>query len=104
MLALGADPAAAWAAPDETVDTQRKALLRLARRSSSSGAALAEGVAELAAQSRHDAADAATATAERASVLIAGPLGLCFLPAFVCLGIVPVVAGSAGRVLGSALL
>ncbi len=27
------------------------------------------------------------------AVLIAGPLGLCFLPAFVCLGIVPVVAG-----------
>jgi pilus assembly protein TadC len=100
MLALGTDPAAAWAAPDETVDTQRKALLRLARLSASSGAALAE----LAAQSRHDAADAATATAERASVLIAGPLGLCFLPAFVCLGIVPVVAGLAGRVLGSGLL
>jgi pilus assembly protein TadC len=79
-------------------------LLRLARRSASSGAALAEGVAELAAQSRHDAADAATATAARALVLIAGPLGLCFLPAFVCLGIVPVVAGLAGRVLGSGLL
>jgi hypothetical protein len=28
--------------------------------------------------------------------LIAGPLGLCFLPAFVCLGVVPVIAGLAG--------
>ena len=38
-------------------------------------------------------------------MLIAGPLGLCFLPAFVCLGIVPVVAGLAGDVLriGSAV-
>jgi pilus assembly protein TadC len=44
------------------------------------------------------------AAAERAGVLIAGPLGLCFLPAFVCLGIVPVVAGLAGEVFGSGLL
>ncbi|HTY29142.1 MAG TPA: type II secretion system F family protein, partial [Mycobacterium sp.] len=35
---------------------------------------------------------------------IAGPLGLCFLPAFVCLGIVPVVAGLADDVFGSVLL
>jgi hypothetical protein len=53
-------------------------LLRLARRSASSGAALAGGVAELADQSRHDAAHTAAAAAERARVLIAGPLGLCF--------------------------
>ena len=108
MLALGADPSAAWSSPRDlpagSVDAQADALLRMARRSASSGAALAEGVAELAAQSRHDAAHAATATAERAAVLIAAPLGLCFLPAFVCLGIVPVVAGLAGRVLQSGLL
>ena len=69
------------------------ALQRLARRSAASGAALAQGVADLADQARLDAGDAARAAAERASVLIAGPLGLCYLPAFVCLGIVPVVAG-----------
>ena len=90
--------------PAGSVDAQTDALLRLARRSASSGAALADGVAELADQSRHDAAHAATAAAERAGVLIAGPLGLCFLPAFVCLGIVPVVAGLAGDVLQSGLL
>ena len=55
-------------------------------------------MAELAEQSRQDATHAAAAAAERASVLIAGPLGLCFLPAFVCLGVVPVVAGLAGAV------
>jgi pilus assembly protein TadC len=104
MLALGADPTVAWSAGDATVDHHCDALLRLARRSASSGAALADGVAELAASVRSDAADAARATAERASVLIAGPLGLCYLPAFVCLGIVPVVAGLAGKVLGSGLL
>jgi pilus assembly protein TadC len=111
LLALGADPATAWSnlpslrvGPDLQLDSHADALLRLARRSASSGTALAEGVAELAAQSRHDAADAAGAAAERASVLIAGPLGLCYLPAFLCLGIVPVVAGLAGDVLRSGVL
>jgi hypothetical protein len=125
LLALGAEPATAWTrlpspqspagawahargpmrvGPDGPVGHHAEALLRLARRSASSGAALAQGVAELADQSRHEAADAASAAAERASVLIAGPLGLCYLPAFVCLGIVPVVAGLAGDVLGSGIL
>jgi pilus assembly protein TadC len=108
LLALGADPAVAWSAPTDLaagcLDAQTAALLRLARRSAASGAALAEGVAELAVQCRHDAAAAAAAAAERAAVLIAGPLGLCFLPAFVCLGIVPVVAGLAGDLLQSGLL
>jgi pilus assembly protein TadC len=104
LLALGAEPATAWTNPDDRVDDHADALLRLARRSASSGAALAHGIAELAEQSRREAVDAATAAAERASVLIAGPLGLCYLPAFVCLGIVPVVAGLAGDVLGSGLL
>jgi pilus assembly protein TadC len=108
LLALGADPAVAWSAPPDlppgSLDTQTDALLRLARRSASSGAALAEAVAELAAQCRHDATHTAAAAAERAGVLIAGPLGLCFLPAFVCLGIVPVVAGLAGDLLQSGLL
>lgn len=107
LLALGADPVAAWTITPgrraHEADCQVDALLRLARRSAASGAALAQGVAELAEDSRHDAAQAATAAAERAGVLIAGPLGLCFLPAFVCLGIVPVVAGLAGDVLQSGL-
>ena len=125
LLALGAEPATAWTnlpspqspacagahargpmrvGSDGPVDRHADALLRLARRSASSGAALAQGVSELADRSRHEAADAASAAAERASVLIAGPLGLCYLPAFVCLGIVPVVAGLAGDVLGSGIL
>ena len=104
LLALGADPATAWSNPVLPLDNHGEALLRLARRSASSGTALAQGVAELATGSRHDAADAAGAAAERASVLIAGPLGLCYLPAFLCLGIVPVVAGLAGDVLRSGLV
>ncbi|MBW0012288.1 type II secretion system F family protein [Mycobacterium sp.] len=108
LLALGADPAVAWSISRHkavgSIDAPTDALLRLARRSASSGATLARAVAELAEESRHDAAHSAAAAAERAGVLIAGPLGLCFLPAFVCLGIVPVVAGLAGDVLRSGLL
>jgi hypothetical protein len=66
--------------------------------------ALAEAIAALALQCRQDAAHRAAAAGERAAVLIAGPLGLCFLPAFVCLGVVPVVAGLAGDLLQSGLL
>ena len=103
MLALGADAATAWADPGSGLDDPARALMRLARRSAESGTALAQGVADLAAESRSDAADAARATAERAGVLIAAPLGVCYLPAFLCLGIVPVVVGLAGDVLQSGL-
>lgn len=103
MLALGADAATAWSDPGTPLDDHARALMRLARRSAESGTALAQGVADLAAESRSDAADAARATAERAGVLIAAPLGVCYLPAFLCLGIVPVVVGLAGDVLQSGL-
>ena len=56
-------------------------------------------MAELAGQQRAAAEDTAAAAAERAGVLVTGPLGLCFLPAFLCLGVVLVVLGLAGPVL-----
>lgn len=103
LLALGAESERAWADPGASGDRHGAVLGRLARRSASSGAALAGSVAELADQVRVDAGSAADAAAERASVLIAGPLGLCYLPAFICLGIVPVVAGLAGDLMWSGL-
>lgn len=48
---------------------------------------------------RSEADAAATARAERAAVMVAGPLGLCFLPAFVCLGVLPMVMGLADGML-----
>lgn len=98
LLTLGADPETCWSV-DDSVSESCIALTRLARRSVSSGAALGQGLAELAEKTRQDIAHQATASAQRAGVLIAGPLGLCFLPAFVCVGIVPVVIGLAGEVL-----
>lgn len=101
LLALGSDPDTAWPAGGSD---DLEALRRLARRSASSGSALAQGVRELAEQSRQEAVHAASAAAERTGVLIAGPLGLCFLPAFVCLGVVPVVAGLAHEIVGSGVV
>jgi pilus assembly protein TadC len=104
LLALGAGPERAWADTGPDADRSVSAFLRMARRSAASGAALAQGVDDLATQVRAEADDAAAARSERAAVVIAGPLGLCYLPAFLCLGIVPVVAGLAGDVLQSGLL
>jgi pilus assembly protein TadC len=99
LLALGADPVAAWApALDEPLTAE---LARGARRSARSGTALA-GMAEgLAAAARAGADDLAEARAQRAAVAVTGPLGLCFLPAFLCLGVLPVVIGLASRLLAS---
>ncbi|MFZ2116428.1 MAG: type II secretion system F family protein, partial [Pseudonocardiaceae bacterium] len=69
---------------------------KAARRSGRSGMALAESLARLAADVRADAREQSEARAQRAGVLIAAPLGLCFLPAFLVIGIVPVLIGLAG--------
>jgi pilus assembly protein TadC len=102
LLELGADPVVAW--ESVATDAEGEALARMARRSARSGSSLADAITELAAERRNGAEDAAVAAAERAGVLIGGPLGLCFLPAFVCLGIVPVVIGLARTVLSGGLL
>lgn len=104
LLELGAEPERAWSTPQRVRTPNRKGsetdhfeqLSMLARRSARAGSALSVQVAELATETRRCAHDDAHARAERAGVLVSGPLGLCFLPAFVCLGIVPVVIGLAG--------
>lgn len=93
LLALGADPAQAWQPALECTATAR--LARAAQRSGRSGSALAESLTRLAAAVRADAREQSEARAQRAGVLIAGPLGLCFLPAFLAIGVVPVVIGLA---------
>jgi len=93
LLAMGADPIDAWTPALRCPHTA--ALARGARHTTRSGTALADVVNALATTARDSAGDVAEARAQRAGVLIAAPLGLCFLPAFVCLGIVPVIAGLA---------
>ena len=95
LLAMGADPVDAWAPAMTCPHTA--VLARGARHTARSGTALADVVGSLATAVRDSAGDAAEARAQRAGVLIAAPLGVCFLPAFICLGIAPVVAGLAGQ-------
>lgn len=101
-MQLGADPADAWAgsATTDALDD----FARAARRSAKSGAPLSDTVAELATRRRAETEDRVAAEIDRAGVLVSGPLGLCFLPAFICLGIVPVVVGLARDVLGEGLM
>ncbi|WP_412738847.1 type II secretion system F family protein [Krasilnikovia sp. MM14-A1259] len=96
-LRLGADPPEAWAHLSDVAGAQR--LISAAIRTSSSGGALAGALVRLADDLRADRATAAEASARRAGVLIVLPLGLCFLPAFVLAGLVPVVVAVLGDVL-----
>jgi pilus assembly protein TadC len=68
-------------------------------RAAASGAPVAETLTRLADDSRAAARVAAVTAARRVGVQVVAPLGLCFLPAFVLLGIVPVIAGLAADVL-----
>ncbi|WP_434451672.1 type II secretion system F family protein [Lentzea sp. E54] len=97
LLKLGADPATAWAPALEEPATAP--LARAAKRTARSGAALARQTAELAERTRAEAQDEAEAKAQKAAVAVAAPLALCFLPAFLCLGVLPVVLGLAGQFL-----
>lgn len=99
LIALGADPQLVWARPDPSGALND--LAGPARRSARSGASMAAALDELADRRRAELDELAQARAERAGVLIAGPLGLCFLPAFVCIGIVPVVLGLVDGLVGS---
>ena len=109
LLTLGADSDHAWTMAADRIGEAGggaeycRSLATLVRRSSRAGASLSAGVGELADRIRHRAEDRALEKAERAGVAISGPLGLCFLPAFVCLGIVPVVVGLAGGVFSGTL-
>ena len=76
------------------------ALGRVLVRAGESGAAVAPALRSLAADCRAAARAATEAAVRRAGVWVLAPLGLCFLPAFVCLGVVPLVLGIAGDVFG----
>lgn len=63
------------------------------------GAPPAAAVLGAAARIREDARRRQEAAAAKAGVMLVVPLGLLFLPAFVCTAVVPVVAALAGRAL-----
>lgn len=100
-IRLGATPAEAWR---NVPGTGRLApVAPVLARAIDGGGSVRSALDHAARRLRSDADAAATARAERAAVLVAGPLGLCFLPAFVCLGVVPVVVGLADGMLPEVL-
>jgi pilus assembly protein TadC len=96
-LALGATPTTAWLAVRDVPGGDR--LADAAIRSADSGAGLARVFGRVATDLRANERHEQEATVQRASVLLVLPLGLCFLPAFVIGGLVPVVASTLGAVL-----
>ncbi|MFV2101940.1 type II secretion system F family protein [Micromonospora sp. LOL_024] len=96
-LQLGGGPQEAWAHLATVPGADRVATAAV--RSASSGAALAGALGRLADDLRADRATALEAAARRAGVLIVLPLGLCFLPAFILAGLVPVIVAVLGDVL-----
>ncbi|UOX87779.1 type II secretion system F family protein [Amycolatopsis sp. FBCC-B4732] len=95
LLALGSRPEEAWE-PVRTAPGLAE-LAGAAIRTSRSGAAFAAAAADLAGRFRDELAAEAEERAERAGVALALPVGVCFLPAFFCLGVLPVVLGLAGH-------
>jgi Flp pilus assembly protein TadB len=93
QVRLGADPAEAWLTL--AGEPALESLARTVARASESGASLAPVLGRLAKDQRRAAQGAAMARARSAGVRAVAPLGLCFLPAFVFLGIVPAIVGIA---------
>ena len=98
LFALGADPVSAWEPALAHPDTAE--LARAARRTARTGSGMADVATDLACQARAAVAERAEVRSQRAAVWISAPLGLCFLPAFLCLGVLPVIAGMVQRVSG----
>jgi len=96
-LRLGLDPCAAWRMLDAAPGGAR--LADAVVRSADSGAAVARALERLADDMRSARASRVDTCAQRVGVLIVLPLGLCFLPAFVLAGIVPVIVAVLGGVL-----
>jgi pilus assembly protein TadC len=96
-LGLGVTTTDAWR-PMYDLPTGVRMAAAVAR-SAESGAALASALVRLADELRTARLAAVEAAGQRSGVLLVLPLGLCFLPAFVLAGIVPVIVA----VLGDAL-
>jgi pilus assembly protein TadC len=96
-LRLGAGGDEAWSYLGPVDGAHR--VIQAAVRSGHSGAAFAGALQRVADDVRSDRLIALDTAARRAGVLIVLPLGLCFLPAFVLSGLVPVIVA----VLGDAL-
>lgn len=90
-LRMGVDPALVWGglADDDVVATLGRTLVR----AETSGSSVADAVERLADELERASLAAVEDRARAVGVKAAVPLGLCLLPAFLLIGIVPTVAG-----------
>lgn len=91
-LRLGVDPAAVWR--DVATHPQLGSLGRTLSRAVESGASVADALARLSEDLRRRSRAEVESRARSVGVKAALPLGGCLLPAFVLVGVVPLVAGS----------
>ncbi|HSS67847.1 MAG TPA: type II secretion system F family protein [Nocardioidaceae bacterium] len=97
-LRLGADPVDEWRRLQRLPPVE--ALARSMVRSAESGAAVVELLDRLADDLRKARAASLQRRARSVGVRAAGPLGLCFLPAFMLVAVVPTVVGGFAHVVG----
>ncbi len=94
LYRLGAPLRRAWT----DVPPELTGLGRVLVRAGESGSAVVPALQGLVADTRAEARSHADAGVRRAGVWVLAPLGVCFLPAFLCLGVVPLVLGIAADV------
>jgi Flp pilus assembly protein TadB len=97
-LRWGTDPVVVWT--DLAAHPQLGRLGAALRRSAESGAPVVASLDRLAEDLREVGRTEVEARVRQVEVRTAVPLGVCLLPAFLLLGVVPLVAGSALRLLG----
>ena len=97
-LALGADPASVWAAVSThpVLGPLGHAMVRAVE----SGAPVADGLVRIVEDQRRARRWDAEQKARSVGVRAAAPLALCFLPAFIVVGIVPTIASAFRQLIG----
>lgn len=93
-LVLGADPVEVWR--DLSADPHWAPLGRALTRATESGASLAPALRDLAQDLRRTRRAEAEGRARSVSTRAAAPLGLCMLPAFVLVGVIPMIVAGLG--------
>lgn len=97
-LRLGVDPVTVWR--DLSHHPQLGGLGRTVSRAVESGASVSEAMLRLADDLRRGSRAEVESRARAVGVKAALPLGICLLPAFVLVGVVPLVAGSVSVLVG----
>ncbi|MDQ1250909.1 MAG: hypothetical protein QG597_5289 [Actinomycetota bacterium] len=98
LMAMGAPPPEAWAALSAHEATAP--IARTVIRSLDSGAPMADALSACAGELRDIRRARVEAMAQAVAVKAVGPLGLCFLPAFLLMGVVPLVASLITKTVG----